>query len=120
MQTLHLLGVILYEIMVVGAILHVLMDNRQPSKTMAWVMVIYFVPIAGVVLYLFLGVNTRKERLVSQRSIDQLTKRSMLEFVEQHDLHVPDEHRQVVQLFAQQNMVLPFAHNETEIFTDGY
>ena len=84
MQTLHLLGVILYEIMVVGAILHVLMDNRQPSKTMAWVMVIYFVPIAGVVLYLFLGVNTRKERLVSQRSIDQLTKRSMLEFVEQH------------------------------------
>lgn len=120
MQTLHLLGVILYEIMVVGAILHVLMDNRQPSKTMAWVMVIYFVPIAGVVLYLFLGVNTRKERLVSQRSIDQLTKRSMLEFVEQHDLHVPDEHRQVVQLFAQQNMVLPFAHNQTEIFTDGY
>ena len=68
-------------------VIHVVMDNRQPAKTMAWALVILFVPVVGLVFYLFFGVNHRKERLVSQRSLDQLTKRSMLEFVEQENLH---------------------------------
>ena len=64
------------------AIIHVLMDNRQPAKTMAWVLVIGFIPVVGVVFYLFFGINHRKERIVSQSQMDELTKRSMLNFVE--------------------------------------
>ena len=77
---------ILYQIIAVLVIIRVIMDNRQPAKTMAWALVIWFVPIVGIVLYLFFGVNTRKERLVSQRSLDQLSKRSMLQFVEQANI----------------------------------
>lgn len=120
MHTLHLLGVFLYEAIVIACILHVLMDNRQPAKTMAWALVIYFVPVVGIVFYLFFGINTRKQRLISQRSMDQLTKRSMLEFVEQQNIQVPEEHRQTVKLFANQNMSLPFKNNRTAIYTDGH
>ena len=63
MHTLHLALIILYELLVVAAICHVVMDNRQPAKTMAWVLVIYFVPVVGLLFYVFLGINTRKERL---------------------------------------------------------
>ena len=73
--------VILYQVIAVLTIIHVVMDNRQPAKTMAWALVIWFVPVIGVVLYLFFGINTRKERLVSQRSLDQLSKRSMLQLM---------------------------------------
>ena len=52
-----------YQIVVILTIIHVVMDNRQPAKTMAWALVIWFVPVVGIVLYLFFGVNTRKERL---------------------------------------------------------
>ena len=45
--------IIIYQVIVITAILHVVLDNRQPAKTMAWVMVIYFVPVVGVVAYLF-------------------------------------------------------------------
>jgi cardiolipin synthase len=65
------------------------MDNRQPAKTMAWALVIFFVPVVGIVFYLFFGINHRRERMVSQRSMDQLTKRSMLSFVEQEDFRIP-------------------------------
>lgn len=58
MHELYITLAILYEIVVVLTIVHVLMDNRQPAKTMAWALVIYFVPVAGMVLYLFFGVNT--------------------------------------------------------------
>lgn len=100
--------------------LRILMDNRQPAKTMAWVLVLFFLPVLGIILYFFFGRDTRKERYVSQRSLDQLTKRSMLEFAEQHDLHLPEHHRPLINLFSNQNMALPFKDNEVEIFTSGY
>ncbi|MDO4933670.1 MAG: PLDc N-terminal domain-containing protein, partial [Prevotella sp.] len=51
MHGLHITGIIIYEIVVVIAIIHVLMDNRQPAKTMAWALVIYFVPFVGIIFY---------------------------------------------------------------------
>ena len=83
-------------------------------------MVIFFVPVVGVVFYLFFGMNHRKEKLISQRSVDQLSKRSMLGFVEQHDLHVPERYKPLVDLFVNQNLSLPFKDNQVDIMTDGY
>ena len=70
--------------------LKVVMDNRQPSKTMAWLLVLWAVPFVGILLYFFFGQNTRKERLISERSLSQLTKRSMFEYIEQKDLRLPE------------------------------
>ena len=120
MPSLNLLLVVAYQIVVIATIVHVVMDNRQPVKTMAWALVIWFVPVAGIIAYFFFGVNTRRERLVSQRSLDQLTKRSMLEFVEQRDLRLPEEHKPVIDLFINQSFSLPFKDNEVEVYTDGY
>ena len=68
----------LYMAIMIPAIITVLMDNRQPAKTMAWILVLAFMPFVGIIFYIFFGQNTRKERLISDRSMDQLTKRSML------------------------------------------
>lgn len=110
----------IYQLVVILTIIHVVMDNRQPAKTMAWALVIWFVPIVGIVFYLFFGINTRKERLVSQRSLDQLSKRSMLEYVEQKNLCLPEEHKPVIDLFVNENFSLPFQNNDVHIYTDGY
>ena len=109
-----------YQVIVILAIIHVVMDNRQPAKTMAWALVIWFVPVVGLVFYLFFGLNTRKERFISQRSLDQLSKRSMLEFVEQKDLQLPAEHRQLIDLFVNENFSLPFKDNQVTVYNDGY
>ena len=107
-------------VVAVAAIIHVLMDNRQPAKTMAWVLVIGFLPIVGVVFYLFFGINHRKERIVSQSQMDELTKRSMLSFVGQHNFRVPERQKPLVDLFVNQNLALPFKDNQIDIMTDGY
>ena len=120
MHGVYVTLVVIYEIIKVVAIVHVLMDNRHPVKTMAWAMVIYFVPVAGLVLYLFFGLNTRREKLISQRSLDQLTRRSMLGFVDQTDMQVPERYKQMVELFVNENSALPFKNNKVELFTNGY
>ena len=111
---------VIYKIIVILAVIHVILDNRQPAKTMAWTMVIYFVPVVGIVFYLFFGINTRKERYVSDRSMNQLTKRSMLEFTEQQNLQLPEKHKPLIDLFINQNLSLPFKDNQVDILTDGY
>ena len=120
MHGLNLILFILYQLIVILTVIHVVMDNRQPAKTMAWILVIWFVPVAGIVFYLFFGVNTRKEKHVSQRSLDQLTKRSMLEFVEQRDLHLPEAHKATIDLFVNEDLSLPFKDTAIRIFRNGY
>ena len=116
----NVIFVIVSQLIAILAIIHVVLDNRQPAKTLAWALVIWFVPVAGVVFYLFFGINTRKERYVSERSMNQLTKRSMLEFVEQQNLRLPEKQKPLIDLFINQNLALPFKDNEVGIYTDGY
>lgn len=117
---IHWIIIIVYLVVVVLTMVAVLMDNRQPAKTVAWVMVLTFIPVIGIIIYFFFGQNFRKERIISQRSLDELTKRSMLEFAEQRNLHLPEKSRQLLKLFANQSMALPFKDNSVDIYTDGY
>ena len=60
-MTIHVILMTLMWVLIAITVIHVVMDNRQPAKTMAWALVILFVPIVGVVFYLFFGINHRKE-----------------------------------------------------------
>ncbi len=120
MNYLHWIFLSVYALLVVGTMVTILMDNRQPAKAMAWILVLTFMPVVGLILYIFFGQNTRKERLISQQSMDQLTKRSMLEFAEQKDLTLPDAHRTLIQQFINENWALPFKGNNVDIYTGGH
>lgn len=105
---------------VVVTALVVLMENRQPVKTMAWLMVLGFLPFVGFIFYLFFGKNTRKEKYISKHSLDLLSRQSMSHFAEQSQLHIPEEHAELVRQFANQKVALPFNNNEVEVYVDGY
>ncbi|UKK48219.1 cardiolipin synthase [Prevotella sp. E9-3] len=114
------LCLILYQVIVIIAVIHVVMDNRQPAKTMVWALILYFVPIIGILAYIFFGVNTRRKRLVSRRSLDQLTRRSMFKYAEQPDLVLPEEEKPLIDLFINQNFSLPFGGNDLSMITNGH
>ncbi len=120
MVYIHWLTYLIYIVVTVSAIVAVLMDHRQPAKTVAWIMALIFLPVIGIVLYFFFGQNTRRERYLSEHNIDLLTKSSVLEFVEQKNLYVPETHRSLINLFTNRSWALPFKDNATDIYTDGY
>ena len=117
---MHWLILLIYGIVIIGTMVAVLMDRRQPAKTMAWVLVLIFLPVVGIILYFFFGQNLRKERSISQHSLDQLTEHSMLEFMEQQDLKLPEAYLPLINLFANQSLAFPFKGNKADIYTDGY
>ena len=119
MINIHWIYLLVWLVLTLPAIVAVLMDNKQPAKAMAWILLLIFVPYAGLVLYFFFGQNVRRQRLISKRSMDQLTKRSMLEFAEQENLHLPEDGQPLMRLFTNQNWALPFKDNHVDVFTSG-
>ena len=44
---------VVYFGVVLGTILVIVLDNRNPVKTLAWILVLIFLPIVGLVFYFF-------------------------------------------------------------------
>lgn len=108
------LAVILFTIVIV------LLDNRNPVKTMAWVLVLVFLPVVGLAFYFFFGRNTRKERLISKKGFSRLSKRPMAEYQAQEALGDFTGRNQLIPFFHKVSNALPFEGNDVQVFTDGY
>lgn len=108
------LAVILFTIVIV------LLDNRNPVKTMAWVLVLVFLPVVGLAFYFFFGRNTRKERLISKKGFSRLSKRPMAEYQVQEALGDFTGRNQLIPFFHRVSNALPFEGNDVQVFTDGY
>lgn len=47
----------------------VVLDNRNPTKTIAWVVVLFVLPFVGLIFYFMLGKNYRKEKIFSRKGL---------------------------------------------------
>ena len=108
------LAVILFTIVIV------LLDNRNPVKTMAWILVLVFLPVVGLAFYFFFGRNTRKERLISKKGFSRLSKRPMAEYQAQEALGDFTGRNQLIPFFHKVSNALTFEGNDVQVFTDGY
>lgn len=110
---------ILYFAVIITTAFVVILDNRNPVKTMAWILVLFFLPVAGLVFYLFFGRSTRREHLISRKGYARLTKRPMAEYQTQVSLHAPIEKQTLMNFFSHVNGALPFGGNRTTVYIDG-
>ena len=111
---------LLFILAVVVTIVVVVLDNRNPFKTLAWVLVLAFLPVVGLVFYFFFGRNTRRERLISKKGYERLSKYPMMEFQQQESFRVPEGQYQLMTFERRVNNALPFEGNEVLVHTDGY
>lgn len=111
---------ILYLAVILTTIFVVILDNRNPVKTMAWMLILFFLPVIGLVFYFFFGRDTRKERLISKKGYSRLSKRPMAEYQAQEAFHDLDKKNALVLFFRKVNNALPFDGNQVDMYTDGY
>ena len=64
-----------YFLLIATTIIVVVLENRQPAKTVAWVLLLVGVPVVGWILFYFFGQNIRKERYIEKRAYDLLTQK---------------------------------------------
>jgi len=66
--TVRLLNFI-FGITIVLMIVILVLENDNPVRTMAWVLVLLFLPVVGFFFYLFFGRNWRKTRLFNRKGL---------------------------------------------------
>ncbi|WP_455587400.1 cardiolipin synthase [Bacteroides sp.] len=111
---------IIYFGAIIGTIVVVVLDNRNPVKTMAWILVLMFLPIVGLVFYFFFGRSQRRERIIGKKSYGRLLKKPMAEYLAQDPSILPVEYDRLIKLFQHTNQALPFDGNRVDTYTSGY
>lgn len=119
----ELFGLVLWKALYIGValftILMILLENRNPVKTIAWILFIAFLPIVGIIFYFFFGRYTRKTRLISRKMQSRLRKRPMLEFRAQSAVELDEAVEREVSFFGTAAGALVFDGNEVEPLTSG-
>lgn len=110
---------IVYLVIILITIFIVIMDNRNPVKTMAWILVLFFLPIIGLIFYFFFGRSTRKEQLISKKGYARLNKRPMEEYLSQESFEISKGNNRLAEFFNNVNNALLFGGNEISVHTDG-
>lgn len=123
LHTTEIVGMIfniIYIGVIISTIIVVVLDNRNPVKTMAWILILMFLPLVGLVFYFFFGQNTRRERLINRKSYDYLLRKPIAAYNAQKTEEIPEQYHSLMQFFQRTNQSLPFSANQIEVYTNGY
>jgi cardiolipin synthase len=67
---------ILYVITILSICLMIVFENRNPVKTLSWLLVIVFVPVAGLIIYIIFGRYYRKQKIYTRKSMTDSSRLS--------------------------------------------
>ena len=109
----------IYAITILGTIVIIITENRNPVKSLAWVLVLAFLPIVGLVFYIFFGQNFKAKRMVSRRIKRKLRKRDYHSIVNIDSLPLNEESKQEIRLCHSLCSVPYYSGSHVKIFTSG-
>ena len=117
----------LYTLLTVCAIAFIIHDKKEPVKTLAWIAVIALVPLIGIICYLAVGRNHRKEKMFGSKTllnyshIDLLCRRQLRDLCNPDLRHNDDvsNNIEIIKLLLNNNKALLAMHNEVEILDNG-
>jgi cardiolipin synthase len=109
---------ILYFLTVVFIAILIILENRNPVKTISWILVLVLLPFAGIVIYLFFGQEYRKTKMFSRKGLKNLEKLRNLT-LEQLD-NLPNNHFQISdRLYSKKRLMNLLLANSNAILTSN-
>ena len=113
------LFIILYCLTIFGLITVVIIENRNPVKSVAWIAVLLMLPFLGILFYFFFGQDNRKQRIVSHRSYRRIMKGAYKQQIGKVPYSLPNGNSPLAKLIDQMGSS-PLLHgSDIRTFTDG-
>lgn len=108
---------VLYFLTVVFIAILIILENRNPEKTISWILVLVLLPFAGVVIYLFFGQEYRKTKMYSSKGLKDLEKLRNLTLEQLDNLPV-DSYHTSERLNAKKRLMNLMLSNSNAILTN--
>ena len=126
----HILSVVfnvIYALTIVTVVYAVVRENGDPSKTIAWMLIILALPLLGMILYSFLGKSLRKEKLFTRKRthdlqvLDELVAKQLLRFEKGKVRQFPsiEPYQRLVRLQLRSGKFLLMPDNRVRVLQDG-
>lgn len=103
---------------IIGTILVIIFENRNPVKTIAWCMVLTFMPVLGLLLYIVFGMDNRQRRQIKDEDLKRL--KSITETRQRDNIasETPVQYEKLACMLRNMNQAYPMEGNNVEIMTD--
>ncbi len=102
-------------------------DSKSPSATMAWIMVLFMMPVVGLILYLILSQNIARQQIFRMTEDEKEGKTTLLSWqkeavrqsmsVESDD--ITDKWKEMISMNLEYADALLTGNDSVEIITDG-
>lgn len=116
---LSLAILIAYVATIVSCIIVVLSENRNPIRGLTWVVALIFLPVVGLVFYLFFGRSLKGRHMLSRHNKRRIAAGARTTPVDLAATPLSPEARQLVKLAHSVGKANYTQNNEIEILADG-
>ncbi|MBQ4802978.1 cardiolipin synthase [Aquimarina sp. MMG015] len=112
---------IIYFLAGLVIVIRLILYGMRPTKTLAWILVIFTIPVGGMLFYLLLGRNRRKNKLFQLKRTGEINTylekaESYYQPVQQNEYQ---EHQKLIELITKNCGFSPSAGNELKLLKNG-
>ncbi|MGW9685737.1 cardiolipin synthase [Flagellimonas sp. 2504JD1-5] len=115
-MTLTVVILVLYILIAIAMVIGILVNGARPSKTLAWLLAIFTIPVGGIILYLLLGRNRRKNKILREK---QAAFSRKLTPIPNEILNTHTEYGRLMALINNNCRFPPTFKNSTTLLKDG-
>lgn len=112
---------VIYILIIAATIILILSENRNPVRSLSWVIVLVLIPVAGFILYLIFGQYFRRDKIISRKSIKRIGNLNIPEYdIRTVDTHIlTNQQLNLVKLLRHNNNALALPGNKIDILLNG-
>lgn len=105
----------------------IIMENQDPIKTLSWILVLFLIPLGGIILYIYFGVNPKKRKMIIMKemadrmSLDRLIGEQMILLNKKIFIRNPKliAKRHLMKLLLNNSKALITEHNNIRVLNNG-
>ncbi|MFJ1473738.1 cardiolipin synthase [Capnocytophaga cynodegmi] len=116
---------IVYIILLIAVCLRIIWDTRSVSKTLAYLLLVIFVPVLGIIFYFSFGINYRRHKIYNKKlEIDQFFRcelETKIEILRKNHLEQPSlsENMEIIRFLSQTEQTFVAPNSSIEILNNG-
>lgn len=108
--------IFIYFLIALSIVTSILLYGAKPSKSLSWLLAIFTIPLGGILLYLLLGRNRRKNKLI------QLKKKAFRNLTQPLSKPIFDAngaHERLIKLVYKNSLFPTTVNNDLQLLKDG-
>ncbi|MDD4646330.1 MAG: cardiolipin synthase [Bacteroidales bacterium] len=105
----------------------IIMENQDPIKTLSWILIMFLIPLGGIILYIYFGVNPKKRKMIIMKEMsdkmsldhliqDQLIRLNKKIFIRDQKLI---SKRHLMKLLLNNSKALITEYNQVKVLNNG-